>query len=300
MATTEKGEVVALDNAGRLRWRHAFTNTSFMGTPVVAGTSLVAVSGDGDVLALNLFHGVLLWQVQVEGTCRHGPLALCQTGVWQVVVLAAEDGVLRCVDAAEGLELWHSVPTTRSEGAPGFGGDYLAYGNCDAAVHVFSVTNGQHLAQIPVGDEAQMAGGTLVLGSRIYGGTRSGDLVCVDAVSTGVVWRARMANHETFNTPVAAQDRVLMSARDGRVAAFAAGDGKLQWDVALSNVVKSLCVVDDAVFAVAGGALVGLRLDDGGVFMKMPIGDEVEGPVWNGSVLAVADDGGNVIGWRGE
>ena len=64
--------------------------------------------------------------------------------------------------------------------------------------------------------------------------------------------------------------------------------------------VKSLCVVDDAVFAVAGGSLVGLRVKDGREFLKMPVGDDVEGPVWNGSLLVVAADGGNVIGFRGE
>ena len=80
----------------------------------------------------------------------------------------------------------------------------------------------------------------------------------------------------------------------------AARTGAAQWQVSLSNAVKSLCVVDDAVFAVAGGSLVGLRAKDGGRFMKLPVGDDVEGPVWNGHILVVAADGGNSIGFRGE
>ena len=300
VAATEKGEVVALDNAGCLLWRHACSNISFSGSPVVAGTSVVTVADDGDVMALNLLNGEILWQVKIEGSYRHGPLALRQNGTWQVVLLSAADGVLRCLDATDGRARWRTEPTNRSDGSPGFSGDSIAYGNCDSAVHVFSMTNGAHVAQIPVGTDAQMAGGTLVLGAWIYGGTRGGELVCVDVVSNGVAWRARVAGGEAFNTPVSAHDQVLMSSHDGRVTSFAARDGARQWDVALSNAVKSLCVVDDAVFAVAGGALVGMRLLDGGVFLKIPVGDDVEGPVWNGHLLVVVADGGNVIGVGGE
>ena len=135
---------------------------------------------------------------------------------------------------------------------------------------------------------------------KVQGGTGGGELVCVDVAGSNVAWRVFMTADVAFNTPVAAGNLVIMGSRDGKVTAFAARDGAEQWQVSLSNVVKSLCVVDDAVFTVAGGALVGLRVKDGRRFLHVPIGDDVDGPVWNGRILVVAADGGNVIGFKGE
>ena len=300
IAVTERGDVVALDNSGRVRWAHAFSNASFVGSSVVAGTNVVVLERDGKVTALHVATGKLLWQVEAPGGYRHGPLAVRHGDTEQVVLLSAADGVLQALDLKDGHTLWQSEPTNRTDGSPGSDGRILAYGNCDSAVHIFSLTNGAQLAQIPVGAEAQMAGGVLLRDGRIYGGTRAGSLICIDAASNCVSWQAQVANGEAFNTPVAVRDLVVMSARDGNVTAFDAQSGAPRWRVSLSNAVDSLCIVDDAVFTVAGGSVVGLRAKDGGLFLQLPVGDDVNGPVWNGHVLAVAADGGNIIGFRGE
>ena len=300
IAATDKGRLVAMDNSGRVLWSQTVSNASFAGSPAVADTNVVVLKSDGTVMALHVVTGKLLWQVQAEGSFRHGPLAVRQGDQWQVVLLSSADGVLIGLDAKDGHEIWRSEPTNRTDGTPGADGQCIAYGNCDSAVHVFSLTNGEHLARIPVGSDAQMAGGALVWNGRVYGGTRGGELVCVDVSSNEVVWHARMEGGETFGTPVAVRDTVVMGTRDGSVTAFDAQSGATRWQVSLSNAVSSLCVVDDAVFAVAAGSLVGLRAQDGGRFATLAVGDNVEGPVWNGRILTVADDGGNVIGFKGE
>ena len=109
-----------------------------------------------------------------------------------------------------------------------------------------------------------------------------------------------MADGEAFCTPVAARGLVIMGAPDGSVAAFDAHSGSVRWRLSLRSAIFSLCVVDDAVFTVAGGSLVGLRAKDGGTFLTLSVGDDVEGPAWNGRTLVVAADGGNVIGFKGE
>ena len=311
VATAERGRIVALDNSGRLLWNQSRSNVNFAGSPVVAGTTAIAAGRDGDVLAMDLSTGGLRWQVQVDASCRHGPLAVRCGDAWQVVLLSSDDGVLRTLDVASGRVLAQSQPTNESDGEPATDGRILAYGNCDAAMHIFGLTNGESLATVDVGPglgttdrkampSGVMAGGVLVRDGRIYGGTGGGELVCVDLTGSNVAWRVPVSDNEAFNTPVAAGTRILMSNRDGDVMAFDAASGTEAWRVSLSNVVKTLCVVDDAVFTVAGGALVGLRSRDGGIFLKMAIGDDVDGPVWNGRILLVAADGGNVIGFSGE
>lgn len=300
VVTTDKGRIVALGADGRERWSVQTTNGAFTGSAAVAGAMIVALSGSGFVTGLDAATGRSMWQVSVEGTYRHGPFAFQVGKDWRVALLSSEDGAIRCLDAANGHDVWQAEPTNRTDGSPACGDGLIAFGNCDSAVHLISVTNGQHLAAVPVGTEAQMAGGALLHGGYVYGGTRSGDLVCVGVAAQNVAWRARIQDREAFGTPVAARDVVVMGADDGTVAAFDAVRGSERWRVSVRNAVSALCPVDDAVFAAAGGRLIGLRLSDGGSFLSQSIGDHVMGPVCNGRSLVVADDGGTVIGFAGE
>lgn len=311
IVATGKGRLLALDNSGRMLWNHAFSNLYFAGSPTVAGGSVVAATSGGDVLAVEAATGKLQWRVPLAASFRHGPLAIRCDNAWQVVLLGSKDGVLHCLDGKDGRELWTSPPTGQSDGPPGCDGKFLAFGNCTAILYVLSVTNGESVAQVRVGPGVEsgsgstmpagvMAGGVLVRDGRAFGGTGGGDLVCVDVASNTVVWQDNIASREAFSTPVAASNLVIMGSRDGDVAAWVARDGTPRWRVTLSNGVDTLCAVDDAVFAVVNGSLLGLRVRDGSTFLQIAVGDRVEGPSWNGQTLVVSDDGGNLIGFRGE
>ena len=300
VVTTDKGRIAALGCDGRERWSVQFTNGAFTGSAAVARPTVVALRSNGDVVGLDAATGRSLWQVSVEGSFRHGPFAFRVGDAWRVALLSSEDGTIRCLDAGNGHDVWQAEPTNRTDGSPACGDGLIVFGNCDSAVHLISVTNGEHVANISVGTDAQMAGGALFKGGYVYGGTRGGDLVCVGISTQKVIWRAKIQEKEAFNTPVAARDAVVMGADDGTVTAFDAVRGAERWRVSLSNAVSALCAVDDAVFAVAGGKLIGLRVSDGGTFFSQSIGDHVEGPVCNGRSLVVADDGGTVIGLAGE
>jgi len=299
IVTTDKGRVVALDAKGVERWSCFLTNLSFAGSAAVAGETVVVAGSDGSVAGLDSASGKILWQVPGSAPLRHGPRAVRAGGTWAVVLLTPENGVLRCLDARDGREVWVSEPTNRSDGPPAAEGSLIAFGNCDSAIHLFNATNGVQIGQVPVGADSQMAGGVFVSDGRVYGGTRSGELVCADVASLALSWHVALAGGEAFGTPVAARGLVAMGTAEGSVAAFDTKTGVGRWKVSVSNAVSALCVVDDSIFAVAGGRLLGLRLADGGSFFNLPIGDNVSGPVCNNRVLAVSDDGGNVIAVTG-
>ncbi len=299
IVTTDKGRVVALDAKGVERWSCSLTNLSFAGSAAVAGETVVVAGSDGSVAGLDLASGKILWQVPGSAPLRHGPRAVRAGGTWAVVLLTPENGVLRCLEARDGRELWVSEPTNRSDGPPAAEGSLIAFGNCDSAIHLFNATNGVRIGQVPVGADSQMAGGVFVSEGRVYGGTRSGELVCADVASLELSWHVTLAGGEAFGTPVSARGLVVMGTAEGAVAAFDAKTGAGRWKVSVSNAVSALCVEDDSIFAVAGGRLLGLRLADGGSFFNLPIGDNVNGPVCNNHVLAVSDDGGNVIAVTG-
>jgi outer membrane protein assembly factor BamB len=289
-----------LDGKGVERWSCALSNLSFAGSAAVAGGTVVVAGVDGAVAGLDSASGKILWQAPGSAALRHGPRAVRAGETWAVVLLAPENGVLRCLDARDGRELWASEPTNRSDGPPAAEGGLIAFGNCDSAIHLFNATNGVQIGQVPVGAESQMAGGVCVAEGRVYGGTRSGELVCVDVASLALSWHVSVASSEAFGTPVAARGLAVMGTPDGAVAAFDAKTGEQRWKVSVSNTVSMLCVVDDAVFAAAAGTLLGMRLTDGAIFAKLPVGDNIAGPSCENRVIAVADDGGNVIALAGE
>ncbi|MEI8351277.1 MAG: PQQ-binding-like beta-propeller repeat protein, partial [bacterium] len=110
----------------------------------------------------------------------------------------------------------------------------------------------------------------------------------------------KVSEGQAFATPVAAQDAIIMGSPEGRVISLEAHTGRTRWQTPLGNPVSSLCVFDDAVFAMSGGRLSGLRLKDGSRFVELPIGDSVTGPTLQGGKLAVSDDGGTIITLIGE
>jgi outer membrane protein assembly factor BamB len=300
VAATENGRLTALDNHGRILWTLTLTNTTLAGSPALAGNTVITAGADGQVTALDAATGSPVWQTKLEATYLHGPLTLRISNSWQVVLLCSSNGVLQCLDAARGRPLWTSKPTNRSDGAPATDGQIIAYGNCDAAIHLFEAATGASIASIPIGDNAQMAGGVLVHNGRVYGGTRDGQLVCVDTATHAMAWKTKVSDGQAFTTPVAAQDTIIMGSPEGLVTALSADTGKVRWQAPLGTPVSSLCVLDDSVFAMAGGRLSGLRLKDGTRFIELPIGDSVTGPTLQGGKLAVSDDGGMIITLIGE
>lgn len=301
VVASDDGRVEALDGAGALRWAHTFTNMAIVGSPAVAGSVVVVAGADGQAAGLDAASGRLRWQVQTGSPAMlNGPLAIPAGTAWHVVLLSSEDGTLHCLAAADGLVVWRSEPTNRADGMPAGDARYLAYGNCDSSVHVFEAQTGRRTASVLVGKDAQMAGGLARLDGRFFGGTRAGTLVGVEAATGTLAWQAKLSEEQEFNTPVVTTDAVAMGTAGGEVVLFEAACGAERWRVTLENEVSGLCVVDDALFVVAGGKLEGLRLKDGQRFMTHAIGDHVLGPVANGDHVAVVDDGGNIIAFGSE
>lgn len=301
VVASDDGRVEALDGAGARRWTHTFTNMAIVGSPAVAGAVVVVAGADGRAAGLDAASGQVRWQVPTGSPAMlSGPLPIPVGSAWHVVLLSSEDGVLHCLAAADGRRVWQSEPTNRADGMPSGDARVLAYGNCDSAIHVFETPTGRRTASVPVGTDAQMAGGLALLAGRFFGGTRDGRLVAVNARSGTLAWQVKLSPAQEFNTPVVAGDAVAMGTETGELILFAAASGTERWRVATDDPISGLCVVGDALFVVSGGALEGRRLEDGARFMRHAIGDHVLGPVANGDRVAVVDDGGNVIAFGGK
>ncbi len=114
---TNKGEVVALDDNGKERWRSAL-NTEALSPPRAAGETVVARSGDGSVFALAQADGKRIWSQQ-----RTPPaLTLRELGAPAIaegnVYAGFPGGKLVAMSLEAGAQLWEasvSVPRGATE-----------------------------------------------------------------------------------------------------------------------------------------------------------------------------------------
>jgi outer membrane protein assembly factor BamB/glycosyltransferase involved in cell wall biosynthesis len=295
MALTTGGRLTALDADGRTRWSISSTNAPFRTRPSVVAGRVVAVSAAGVVCAWRVSDGAALWQVLLPGTFAHGPVASTAGVSATLALVAPADGQIFCLDAATGRRVWTSEPTQRTDGPLAAGAGLLAFGNCDAAVHVVAASNGVAVASVPVGRESQMAGGVVIAGGRVFGGTRDGCLVCVDVAGARVVWSVKLADSELFTTPAVDAACVYVATDGGDIAALRRESGATVWRRSVGAGAGSPALGAKALWLVSDGRVLAVSPADGREVFAFAAGDRVGDPVAAGGQVAVVDDNGGLI-----
>ena len=214
----------------------------------------------------------------------------------------AADGVLRAFDAADGRALWQAEACGRTDGPPAAEMPFVAFGNCEAAIHLFQVADGRRLARIPLGDDAQVAGGMALHDGRGYVWIRGGALAAVDLVATSVLWRVALGPADYFATPAAdaAGDIVFTGTGTGEALALKAADGRIAWRRRLAEgSLDPLLLAHGVLFAGADGVLHLLRATDGAPLMRFDFGQPLTAPVAAPAaadgVMVITDDGYVVV-----
>lgn len=290
------GAVEKISAGGQVLWRSAFSNESFSGASAAGAGLVVAASDTGRVFGLDAATGAARWRRETDGRFRHAPLTGQSAGGAVLWLVSQEDGRLFCLRASDGAVLWTSEATNRCDGEPVAWPGFLAYGNCDGAVYVFSAADGKPAGTIAVGDDDQMAGGVLAMpDGRLVTGTRQGNLAVVNPLSGKCEAKVKVSESEAFVTPVAvANGLVAMGTDEGQVTLWRLAPGAAAPVPAgraeAGAPVKSLAAAGGRIFALAGGALVVLD-SKGGLSQRLALGDEA-GPLAvsaAGELACVAD-----------
>ena len=293
----KKGFITAIDLKGAKLWGKSFTRKNDAGdemlvrfeAPLACGQGLVfAGTRRGILYALDAKTGATRWKYDTGGIVMGSPNFLdAQT----VVVVDQSDGALHCVELKNGTLVWKTEGLERCDGSPGIGKAGIVFGSCAAALHVYD-TNGEHLRDIELGGDAQVAGGVAVAGDRVFAGARDGRLVCADA--EGIVWCSDEAGDQTFSTPAVTQDKVIYCSDDGFVYAVDRAEGTLVWKFDTGGSPTSPVVAKDKVVVSADGVLYLLMLEDGRKLWAMEVSDEITSPGLIGGMMVVGADDGTV------
>lgn len=291
----EAGGVTALAADGSVRWRAALSNQIVEAAAAVSDGAAVVASRKGEVTALRVDDGRVVWSRATDGLFLRAPRAGVVDGEPAVWLVSQADGQLFCLRTRDGAVIWRGEPTNRCDGEPVVWQGRIAYGNCDGAVYLFDAATGAARGKIEVGTDDQMAGGLLVLpDGRLIGGTRQGHLVAVDPDARKVVARTAVAQSEAFATPVVAFGGELATGTpDGEIVfcRLEADALRVTGRVTLgTSEVGELVFAGGRLFALSGGELCVLAAPQG-VVTRLAVGDDVYGLSVGarGGVVCVAD-----------
>jgi len=181
------------------------------------------------VIAIDLASGRQAWRTDAEKSGGRGyssPVVFSRNGRSELLVWA--DNMLTGYDTATGKRLWKVSTFDQPEpiATPMIVGDtvYLAQSDRGMAIKVQGAGKATSTKVIWSGNGkiARMAG-SMVYKGRLYAVSDPGDVSCYDARTGGQVWTAKLGV-EFRASPVAAADRVIFVAMNGKSYVIKAGD----------------------------------------------------------------------------
>lgn len=304
---TARGEVLSADLEGNLVWsRELHKGVTPDGQPLrhrieapiaCFDDMLLVGTADGTLFALDADTGEERWHYTLAGTIlgtpnyrAADPAETDASG--SVYVLQQSNGVLVCLDAATGRERWRGEAVDRSDASPSVSNEAAVFGSCAAALHVFDPKTGDHLRDIAIDPDSQVAGGVALVGGRVVSGSRSGKILEADIASGETIWVTEAGEAEIFATPAVTDEWVVAADYDGIVYGLNRETGEVRWKFDTEGMPLSPVIAGDTVIVSADGTLFMLALDDGELLWRLTIADEITSPaVVQGHILVGSEDG---------
>ena len=267
---TREGAVVALDDAGQVKWRAQAT--SDVSVPPVVGYGVVVVrSGDYRVQAFNAETGDRIWSVQRPGpalTLRAPARMVMLEGL---VVTAIPGGKLLGINAVSGDVQWEgivAIPKGSSDldrvidvvGAPVVQGAVMCAVSYQGRIVCFDIAAGGRPAWAK--DFSSIAG--LTMDARQVYAPNQADVVTALSLQNGaVVWNQDALRNRKLTSPAAVGVAVAVGDYQGYVHFMAQDDGHLLARVSVGGgaIRSPLLATPQGVLVQTGdGALVMLAL----------------------------------------
>ena len=199
------------------------------------GTTLYAVNGLFQLVALDLATGKQKWRRDLEVPARSAPTI----ADGRVFVTTIDDRLL-AFTAAEGRPLWShqsSTPVTAMLGQPaaayyqglvvaGFGSGELACLRAESGSVVWTDGLGASQSRATVADFLSIRGLPVIANGLVYAVSMGGLLICNDVPTGRRVWDRQIAGEDT---PYIAGDWMFIVSAEQQIAAIGINDGHITW-----------------------------------------------------------------------
>lgn len=268
---TDAGVLHAIDATGSAVWKFE-TGKPIKARPAAIGDAVYLTSDSGYLYKLDKRSGTEQWRAKID---TGSPLRIPATeekSRWdrygssvvaddRQLYVASRDNHLYALDIATGRERWRATAKDMMTATPVRYRDLLVFAAFDGQVQAVSASGGRlrwtYDARLPV------AGDLVVDGDRLFVGSRTYDLIALNAATGQELWKHYYWFSWIESPPVVRDQVVYTGSSDGiGVYAINATDGSLRWRTTVPGWAWARTAVsDDLVVAgsVGVGAFPGVR-----------------------------------------
>jgi outer membrane protein assembly factor BamB len=216
-------------------WQHG-GNALLEFPPVIYGPRIFQLADDGLLTALNRHTGKVLWQHRIGLLSASSPAVTANT-VYATVLSSGHPrvpGRIVALNSATGQIRWFRSLPSPSESSPLIDHGHIFFGSQSGLVYAVDDSNG-HVIWTYRADGAVKASPTLS-GGLLYFGDYSGHVQAVSEQTGRLVWRsssegALLGSGTFYSTAAVFYGRVFLGNTDGRIYAYDASTGHLDWAV---------------------------------------------------------------------
>jgi outer membrane protein assembly factor BamB len=199
------------------------------------GTTLYAVNGLSQLVALDIATGKEKWRHDIGVPARSAPMI----ADGRVFVTTIDDRLF-AYTAADGRQLWTheaTAPVTAMLGEPapayyqglvvvGFGSGELTCVRADSGSVVWTDGLGSSVGRASAADFLSIRGLPVIVNGLVYAISMGGLLICNDVPTGRRVWDRQIAGEDT---PYIAGDWMFLISADQQIAALNIADGRVAW-----------------------------------------------------------------------
>jgi outer membrane protein assembly factor BamB len=218
--------------------------------PVLSENRIFQLTDDGTLSAVDKYTGKTLWSRRLGQLSAAAPAVVGDT-VYATILsrTGGPEGRVAALDARTGAILWSRSLPSRSESSPLVDGGRVFFGSEDGTVYALNGHNG-HTVWTYRAAGAVKASPTLENGV-LYFGDYSGHVQAISERSGRRLWRAGsegalLGSGTFYSTAAVIYGRVYLGNTDGRVYAYDASSGRLDWAYQTGAYVYASPAVTDA------------------------------------------------------
>ncbi|WP_371136560.1 PQQ-binding-like beta-propeller repeat protein [Novosphingobium sp.] len=318
------GMVHAFDvQTGSPRWKQGFeiqgdgSNSVYGGGAAYDNGRVYITTGMGEVAALDVTDGKVLWKKKPSGPLRGSP-----TLAYNSVFVMTMDNQLWSLNAADGEPLWNETSSTGQTGVFGVGAPAAGQGTVIAGfstgeLTAFRYENGRQLwndalartsLSTSVGVLTDIDADPIIDRGRVYALGQGGRMAAYELVTGQRIWELNLAG---ISTPAIAGDWIFTLTDDAKLLCMARTTGKVRW-ISQQSQFENEEKKKNAIYW-TGPVLAGERLwfaNSRGEIHSAGIADgqsrlfaEVKAPITlapivAGGTLYVLDDSGRITAFR--
>lgn len=295
---SDEGLFFAVDlDTGVERWRFEGEDV-IESEPALTEDAVFMGANDGQFYALSRETGTLLWKLQFNDKITAGAnLVASPINGESWLLIAGNDGILRCLRTGDGSEVWSYQTDNLINGSPAMLDNVrIIFGGCDSLLHIVSLADGESIEQYET--EAYIPSSVAVYGGVGYSGNYANQVLAFDPGDLGELWTYSDKSFPFFSSPAVNETLVFIGSRDKHLHAIDRETGEAAWTYRTSGRVDSspLAFSDGVVFGSTDGWLYALNQSNGEELWKLELGGSlIASPVFANGKLVIGSQGGTLF-----